>query len=140
MKNGKNYRLAYVVLKLRRARGVPQRVLADDAGVDGTRLSAIENCRVIGPGNDLVIRIASALKLGDAERAELLQAAAHDRVMREMARNLPPERLRLLARCMDASRVLSQPDCEVLEDLVERLIGPREQLLPLPQGKEVTDT
>jgi len=107
--------------------------------VHETRLSAIENCRIIGPANGLVLRIADALTLDDQERQELIQAAAHDRVMREMSRNLPPDRLRLLARCLDAARILSDQDCVSLEDFVDGLIGPRATLKTALRRREAAD-
>ena len=56
-----------------------------------------------------------------------------------MSRNLPPNRLRLLALCLDASRVLSDQDCVSLEDFVDGLIGPLAILKGAPRRKEVAE-
>lgn len=117
---------------------MPQKALALTVGVDSSRLSGIETGRRFGPADDLVDRICKALELNQWERAALLGAAAHDRAMREIARNLPPEALPLLALSLDAARLLSPSDRDKLASFTRELIGPRERLAALPPDQEVS--
>lgn len=125
------YRFPQAIAGFRRDRRVAQKALALTVGIDPTRLSALERGRVLGPAPDLVRRLCAALRLSPAESEQLRQAAAHDRVMREITRNVDRERHQLLALSLDAAHVLSQEDCVALVAFIRRYVVPRQQLVSL---------
>lgn len=76
--------------------------MANDAGVEPSRLSGTERGRVIEPPSGLIDQISIALMLSPDEQELLTRAGMHDRAMRAVAREIESERLLLLVLCMDA--------------------------------------
>ena len=132
------YRLPQAISELRRRKGVKQAALAQDLQVDPSRLSAIENGRSVGPARDLVDRLCSVLEL-DAHEANVIRTrAAQDRVMREVARNLPHNLHDLVAASLDAARTLGPEDRAALLQYTRKLVGPR-GALPAQVGQKGGD-
>lgn len=135
-----NLRLGALLRQCRVDRGVSQRELAQRSAVPDTRLSAIERGRVVGPGRGFVERVCAALKLPQAERARLLQAATHDRCLREVDQCFEdPARIELVARAFDAAGLLHVEDCQELADLLDEQVRAREVLRKARRRKEVAD-
>ena len=132
------YRLSQAISEARRVRGTPQKVLALSVGIDGPRLSAIERGRATGTGDELVQRICVAMRLRESERNALLGAAAHDRTMREVSKNYPPECQDFLALCLDAARLLEPADRSRLVGLIEDLVALRQRLAAFEQEREAS--
>lgn len=89
---------------------------------------------MLGVSSDFVSRFGRSLELSPAELAELHQAAAHDRVMREVLRNLDPSSVDVLGEVMDALRVLDRERWPGLSRLMRRLARQSlelEALLPI---------
>lgn len=67
-------------------KGLSQKTLAIQLGLDVPRLCAIERGRVIGVSAAFAKQLGHALDLNAAELAELEWAAERDRIMREVVR------------------------------------------------------
>lgn len=139
MESSNYYRLGAVLGKLRRTRGIKQLAVAAAAGITEARVNKLERGKVVGPGRDAVQRISSAMQLSEVEARELNQAAAHDRCMREVARNFSrPHQLALIATALDVVRVNSQEDCEALAKAMHRLARGRQGVNAFNQQVEET--
>ncbi len=123
-------------LLARTARGVSQKALALSLGVSAARICAIERGRVIGVSTEFVDQLGSLLGLGEDELASLQRAAALDRVMREVIRNLEPEAADVFSGLAYAIGVLDKGRWPSLEVLLRRLARQSEELAALVPTKE----
>ncbi len=130
------FRLPQAIVHARRTKGVSQKALAIGIGIDGPRLSAIEHGRTGAPGADLIEKLSDELGLAGAQREVLAQAAAHDRVMREVVKNLDQDKHQLMALSLDAARLLTPEDRAALAAFIQKLVGPRDRFASLLQNEE----
>lgn len=132
------FRLPKAILGARRKKALSQKALALEAGIDDPRLSALEHGRSVGPGGELVERLADALSMSEIQKRELRQAAAHDRVMREIVKNVDEDSCLLLALSLDAARLLTPMDRAALTTFIQQLVGPRAKLAYALEGDAMT--
>jgi transcriptional regulator with XRE-family HTH domain len=127
--------------KLRVARGLKQISVAAEAGLADTRLNALECVRVVGPDRRSVEMIGVAMVLNEQELEHLHLVAAHDRCMREIARNwCKPYQQQFLATALDAVRLLSEADAAELERRMRGLVLAKEGLNAFQTQAEVAMT
>ena len=122
------FRLAPALEALRKRRGVSQKAAALAAGIDATRLSAIERGRVVGPGQDFVARLVRSVDLTEEESRQVANLAARDRVMREVVRNLPEATHAFLDAALDAAQVLAAEDVDAAEQGLRQMVEAKERL------------
>ena len=67
--------------KIRQISGLSQKAIALEAGINQSKLCALERGRKPTPGDGLILRIAEAMKCDANSRQELLHAAMHDRIV-----------------------------------------------------------
>ncbi len=126
------------VAQTRRTKGISQKVLAAKLRVSETRLCSIERGRSVGASDAVVRQISAALNCTDLELEALLQAAAYDRLMREVRRTFPSEhQVEMLSIALDAAQVLSVEDSKTVISGLRRLVKPRADWKSLASGKEV---
>lgn len=123
-------------LLARTARGVSQKALALSLGVSAARICAIERGRVIGVSKEFVDQLGCLLGLDEDELAGLQRAAALDRVMREVLRNLEPEAADVFSGLAQAMGALDKARWSSLEALLRRLARQSEELAALVPTKE----
>ncbi len=124
----------------RRRRGISQAAAASAAGVDSTRLSAVERGRVGAPNPEFIDRLSQAIGLSREERDELVALASMDRMMRDAERSLPAHSHGLLDACVAAAYVLAGEDLRQVEDGLRQMLAAKVRLgafvkgVPTPGG------
>jgi len=132
--------LGAAIAVLRRSKGVSQKALANGLKVSETRLCSIERGRSIGASDAVVRQVAVALGCAEAEVEELLIAAAHDRLMRQVRRTFPSDhQVEMLSIALDAAQHLGVEDSMTVIKALRRLVEPRADWKTLASGKEVTN-
>lgn len=131
------YRLGPAVASIRRVRGMQQAALAQVLGMTSTRLSAIERSRVVRVSDDAVRRIARALTCNEKELEQLLRAAAYDRLISEVRRNLKSEyQVEIVSIALDAAQELVEAQARSVVSRLRRLVVPTAEWNRLPTEEE----
>lgn len=106
--------------KLRRAKKMRQKEAAISAQLDPSYWAALENGRRIPPRAEVMTQILDALEATDAERSELVRAAALSLVQRaidEHGSEFPG--CAAAMKLLEISTVLSKEELSALDTLVE---------------------
>lgn len=122
------FRLAPALERFRKQRGVSQKAAALAAGIDATRLSALERGRVVGPGKDFIERLIRTIEMTPDEAGHLAELAARDRVMREVIRNFPSAAHAFLDAALDAAQVLAAEDVAEAERGLRQMVQAKARL------------
>lgn len=105
--------------KIRQTSGLSQKAIALEAGINQSKLCALERGRKPTPGEGLILRIAEAMKCDANSRQELLHAAMHDRIIAQVLKEheaLPA--LNAMSACLLGAAALSEEEfAGIAEDI-----------------------